>query len=79
MKKLIVLLRRLGVAVYTTSQRFLLAAALFCLYFFVFSWFSPFAKLLERRKLEKERFRADSFWLKPALENPSGQTFFEQS
>ncbi|NDC23076.1 MAG: hypothetical protein EBZ49_02945 [Proteobacteria bacterium] len=79
MRKLLEFIKRVGSLVFAISQKILLASTLFFLYFFVFSWFSLFAKLIGKRKLEKERIGADSFWLKPALENPSADTFFKQS
>ncbi|NBX69493.1 MAG: hypothetical protein EBR01_11080 [Proteobacteria bacterium] len=79
MKKLLDTVRRIGSLVFMISQKVLLTSALFFLYFFVFSWFSLFAKLIGKRKLESDRIGADSFWLKPALENPSADTFFKQS
>ena len=79
MRKLLEFIKRIGSLVFAISQKILLASTLFFLYFFVFSWFSLFAKLVQKRKLEKERIGADSYWLKPALETPSAHTFFKQS
>ena len=79
MRKIIEILKRIGLKIFMISQKVLLAGALFFLYFFVFGMFSLLAKLLERKKWEKDRLSTDSFWLKPALETPDTQSCFNQS
>lgn len=79
MKNILELLKRLGLRLFTVSQKVLMSSALFFIYFFVFGWFSLFARWLERSRLEKDALSMNSFWLKSALKTPDKDSWFNQS
>ena len=78
-QKIIEILKRSAQRIFITSQKILLAGALFFIYFFIFGWFSLLAKLWERGQLRKASLVSDSFWLKPALEIPQTENIHKQS